>query len=148
MQRNETRLDFLKTNEPGEPKTMKRRVSSPLKEESSEPNKPLKFRLDKLERSHPYLVERGLTTETLVDFGAGFCAEGIMAGRIAIPIHNPKGDVVAYAGRLIGEPTDDNPKYKLPPGFRKSLELINFFPSSTTPSTIAPPFEFANEPIS
>jgi hypothetical protein len=28
--------------------------------ESSAPNKPLKFRLDKLERSHPYLIERRL----------------------------------------------------------------------------------------
>lgn len=94
-------------------------------EDADTPNKPLKFRLEKLERSHPYLIERGLTKETLVDFGAGFCAKGIMAGRIAIPIHNPDGEVVAYAGRLIGEPNNDNPKYKLPPGFKKSLELFN-----------------------
>ena len=94
-------------------------------EDTSAPNKPLKFRLEKLERSHPYLTDRGLTIETLVDFGAGFCAKGMMAGRIAIPIHNPNGEVVAYAGRLVGEPTEDNPKYKLPPGFRKSLELFN-----------------------
>ena len=81
--------------------------------------------MEKLERNHPYLAKRGLTIETLVDFGAGFCAKGMMAGRIAIPIHSPNGEVVAYAGRLIGEPSDDNPKYKLPPGFRKSLELFN-----------------------
>ena len=57
--------------------------------ESSVPNAPLKFRLDKLERSHPYLLEqRGLTPETIVDFGIGFCAKGMMADRIAIPIHN------------------------------------------------------------
>jgi DNA primase len=92
---------------------------------TSGPNKPLKFCLEKLERNHPYLTDRGLTTETLVDFGAGFCGKGMMAGRIAIPIHNPNGEVVAYAGRLVDEPTDDNPKYKLPPGFRKSLELFN-----------------------
>ena len=91
------------------------------------PNKPLQFRLDKLEREHPYLIkERGLTLETIVDFGVGFCAKGMMAGRIVIPIHNPEGSVVAYAGRFPGEPTDENtPKYKLPPGFRKSLELFN-----------------------
>ena len=36
------------------------------------PNAPLKFRLDKLERSHPYLIEqRGLSPETIVDFGIG-----------------------------------------------------------------------------
>jgi DNA primase len=71
------------------------------------------------------LAERGLTPETVAEFGAGFCAKGMMAGRIAIPIQNESGAVVAYAGRLIGEPNDDNPKYKLPPGFRKSLELFN-----------------------
>jgi DNA primase len=97
----------------------------PRPEENTGPNKPLKFRLEKLERSHPYLTERGLTTETLVDFGAGFCAKGMMAGRIAIPIHNVNSEVVAYAGRLIGEPSEENPKYKLPPSFKKSLELFN-----------------------
>ena len=93
--------------------------------EKSTPNAPLKFRLDKLERSHPYLAERGLTLETIVDFGLGFCSKGMMAERIAIPIHNTKGEVVAYAGRFPGEPADDTPKYKLPQGFRKSQELFN-----------------------
>jgi DNA primase len=93
--------------------------------ESSAPNTPLKFRLEKLERDHPYLAERGLTLETLVDFGVGYCAKGMMAERIAIPIHNPQGEVVAYAGRFIGDPEEGTPKYKLPQGFRKSLELYN-----------------------
>lgn len=88
-------------------------------------NKPLKFRLDKLEREHPYLIERGLTPETITAFGVGYCVKGMMADRIAIPIHNPEGNVVAYAGRFPGEPPEDTPKYKLPPGFRKSLELFN-----------------------
>jgi DNA primase len=90
------------------------------------PNAALKFRLDKLEREHPYLIkERGLLLETIVDFGIGFCAKGMMAGRIAIPIHSPDGNVVAYAGRWPGEPAEDTPKYKLPQGFRKSLEVFN-----------------------
>ena len=94
--------------------------------ESNVPNAPLKFRLDKLERNHPYLLEqRGLTPETIVDFGIGYCAKGMMADRIAIPIHNVKGEVVAYAGRFIGAPPEGAPKYKLPPGFRKSQELFN-----------------------
>jgi DNA primase len=93
--------------------------------ENSAPNKPLQFRLDKLERSHPYLAERGLTLETIVDFGIGFCAKGMMADRIAIPIQNPEGNVVAYAGRFPGEPPEGTPKYKLPQGFRKSQELFN-----------------------
>ena len=48
-----------------------------------------------------------------------------MAERIAIPIHNVEGKVVAYAGRIPEEPAGDIAKYKLPQGFRKSLELFN-----------------------
>jgi DNA primase len=98
-------------------------TSSP---EKVAPNTPLKFRLDKLEREHPYLTqERGLSLETIIDFGIGYCSKGMMADRIAIPIHNANGEVVAYAGRFIGAPPEGAPKYKLPPGFRKSQELFN-----------------------
>jgi len=94
--------------------------------EKAVPNPPLKFRLDKLERNHPYLTdERGLTQETIIDFGLGHCSKGMMADRIAIPIHNIQGEVVAYAGRFPGEPAEGTPKYKLPQGFRKSQELFN-----------------------
>lgn len=109
---------------PPAPKPMAKKATVP-QEKNTTPNPPLKFRLDKLERSHPYLTERGLTQETVVDFGIGYCAKGTMAERIAIPIHNKEGQVVAYAGRFPGEPSDDKPKYKLPQGFRKSLELFN-----------------------
>jgi DNA primase len=105
-------------------------------QESGAPNKPLKFRLDKLEREHPYLVERGLTLETIVDFGVGYCAKGMMAERIAIPIQNPEGAVVAYAGRFPGEPAEGTPKYKLPQGFRKSLELFNIDRASKEPGPL------------
>lgn len=99
--------------------------TKPPAQESTKPNQPLKFRLDKLDLNHPYLTERGLTTKTIVDFGVGFCSKGMMADRIAIPIHNLEGKVMAYAGRWPGEPAEDTPKYKLPQGFRKSLELFN-----------------------
>lgn len=96
--------------------------------EDNQPNAPLKFKLDKLQREHPYLAqERGLTLETIVDFGLGFfTGKGMMAGRVVIPIHNAKGELVAYAGRWPGEPPDkDTPKYKLPSDFKKSQELYN-----------------------
>lgn len=105
----------------GKPASKKASVDS----EKVTPNKPLKFRLDKLDPDHPYLRERGLTPQTIKEFGIGFCEKGMMAGRIAIPISNPEGAVVAYAGRFPGEPAEDTPKYKLPQGFRKSLELFN-----------------------
>ena len=101
------------------------RSSKPAPPESTQPNQPLKFRLDKLDGNHPYLTERGLTAATIADFGLGYCAKGTMAERIAIPIHDPEGRVLAYAGRWPGEPPGDAPKYKLPQGFRKSLELFN-----------------------
>jgi len=116
--------DAGETNDAPAPRPATKRTAAPA--EKSVPNTPLKFRLDKLEREHPYLMEeRGLTLETIVDFGIGFCSKGMMADRIAIPIHNAKGEVVAYAGRFPGEPPEGTPKYKLPQGFRKSQELFN-----------------------
>ena len=122
-QQGKSEGDTPKRDTPSEPKVAEQKAA-PVTEETG-PNKPLKFRLDKLERSHPYLTDRGLTQETIVDFGVGYCVKGMMAERIAIPIHNLDGGVVAYCGRWPGEPAADVPKYKLPPGFRKSLELFN-----------------------
>ena len=115
-----------KTSAPASKPATRPAMTPKFTPENNVPNVPLKFRLDKLERSHPYLTEqRGLTPETIVDFGIGYCSKGMMADRIAIPIHNVKGEVVAYAGRYIGVPPEGAPKYKLPPGFRKSQELFN-----------------------
>ena len=97
------------------------------KPEDNTPNPPLKFRLEKLNRSHPYFTERGINQETVVDFGLGYFTgeKGLMVGHIVIPIHNANGEVVAYAGRWPGEPPNNTPKYKLPPGFKKGQELFN-----------------------
>lgn len=104
----------------------RRSTPPPAKEpEPDKPNVPLKFRLEKLEREHPYLVERGLSLETIIEFGVGFCTKGMMKDHIAVPIHNVAGEVVAYAGRWPGEPPEDTPKYKLPKGFAKSQEVFN-----------------------
>jgi DNA primase len=94
--------------------------------ETAKVNPPLKFALKSLDPAHPYLTERGLTTETIAHFGVGWCTgKGIMAGRIAIPIHNEQGELVAYAGRWPGDPPDGEGKYKLPTGFHKSLVVYN-----------------------
>jgi len=88
----------------------------------SECNKQLGFTLQKIDHAHPYLAERGITEETAREFGAGFFpGKGSMSGRIVIPIHNPTGELVAYAGRSIDT---TEPRYKFPAGFRKSLELF------------------------
>jgi DNA primase len=90
------------------------------------PNEPLPFTLSDLDTMHPYLALRGLMTETIDAFGVGYCTKGLMAGRIAIPIHNAEGEIVAYAGRTPENPRDGQPKYLFPRGFRKSLELFNY----------------------
>ena len=95
-----------------------------VKEEKE--NKPLKFALKHLDQEHPYIKERGLRKETIKEFGLGYCQKGIMAGRIAIPIHNEHGQLVAYIGRWPGDPPEEEPRYKLPAGFHKSLVLYNF----------------------
>jgi DNA primase len=91
------------------------------KEEGS--NRPLRFALTGVEGNHPYLAKRGIDPATAAEFGVGFYpGPGLMSGRIVIPIRNLHGQLVAYAGRAL-----DNrpPKYKLPAGFRKALELFN-----------------------
>lgn len=107
------------TDTPGAGKT-----ASAGSEAPEEVNRPLTFAL-KLDPEHPYLAERGLTQATIATFGLGYCSRGVMKGRIAIPIHNGGGELVAYAGRWPGNPPGEEPKYKLPDGFKKSLVLYN-----------------------
>jgi DNA primase len=91
------------------------------KEEAS--NLPLRFALTGVEINHPYLVQRGIDPATATEFGVGhYPRPGLMRGRIVIPIRNVHGQLVAYAGRALD---DRPPKYKLPAGFRKALELFN-----------------------
>jgi DNA primase len=99
-------------------------------------NVPLDFELKGLDPAHPYFAKRGLTPETVAHFGLGCCARGLMQGRIAIPLRNPKGQLIGYAGRVIDDTliTDENPKYRFPAPrehegkrfeFSKSLFLYN-----------------------
>lgn len=86
-------------------------------------NKPLNFQLKGVDSAHPYISSRGITKETAEAFGVGFFSgRGSMSGRVVIPIHNERGELVAYAGRAID---DSEPRYKLPAGFHKSVELFN-----------------------
>jgi DNA primase len=95
-------------------------------------NPPLRFALRGVDSAHPYLVQRGIDRATAVEFGVGFYAgPGLLSGRIVIPIRNQGDQIVAYAGRALdGRP----PKYKLPAGFRKALELFNLYRAATTSS--------------
>lgn len=79
-------------------------------------NAPLDFELKKLDPEHPYLKARGLDCETIAYFGIGYCKQGLMSGRIAIPLRDTQGRLIGYAGRLVddGKTDADTPKYKLP----------------------------------
>jgi len=89
-------------------------------------NKPLTFELKGLKSNHPFLRKtKGLTVETVKTFGLGFCSKGLLAGWVAIPIHN-EGQLVAYIGRAVNDTqAESEGKYKVPPGFKKSLEVFN-----------------------
>lgn len=98
----------------------------PHQSENQIENQPLAFILA-LNQEHPYLKERGLTKETVEYFGLGYASKGIMKNRICIPIHDYKGNLVAYAGRALDDKSAiEGGKYKLPVNFHKSQVLFNF----------------------
>lgn len=49
-------------------------------------NAPLNFDLKELDPSHPYLLARGFTPETIAHFGLGFCSRGYHKNRLANPL--------------------------------------------------------------
>jgi DNA primase len=88
-------------------------------------NRPLAFALE-LDPSHAYFEKRRVAPATVHTFGLGYCARGIMRGRVCIPVHNKEGALIGYAGRW---PTDilpsGVPRYRLPKGFKKSAVIFN-----------------------
>jgi DNA primase len=102
--------------------------ATPAREEpEAGTNPPLKFTFKHLDTRHSYLTqERGLKEATIDAFGLGYHAgKGIMHDRVVIPIHNERGELVAYAGRSLGDPPEGSGKYAFPPNFKKSLVLFN-----------------------
>lgn len=86
-------------------------------------NPPLRFVLQYVDAGHPYLASRGVMPKTVRTFGLGlYTGKGLLRGRIVIPIHNAAGELIAYAGRAID---GQEPKYRFPAGFRKSLVLFS-----------------------
>jgi DNA primase len=98
-------------------------------------NPPLRFALQYVDARHAYLAARGVIPETVRTFGLGFyTGKGLLRGRIVIPIHNASGELIAYAGRAID---GQEPKYRFPAGFRKSLVLFNLHRAiATNASTV------------
>jgi len=91
-------------------------------------NAPLDFELKRLDPNHPYLEKRGFDKETIARFGLGFASKGMLAGRIAIPIHNPQGTLVGYAGRIVDDRaiSEEHPRYKFPPPRERDGKVYEF----------------------
>jgi DNA primase len=83
----------------------------------------LTFTLKTLDPNHAALALLGLRAETLTRFDAGYCTKGFLKGRLAIPIHNVRGELIAYAGLAVEE--GETPRYLLPPNFYQALEVFN-----------------------
>ena len=100
------------------------------KDKSVKPsNQPLTFEL-KLDHKHPFIEARkeqlGFKKKLVKQFGIGFANQGIMKERICFPIHNVKGELIAYSGRWASdELPEGTPRYLLPKGFEKSKVLYN-----------------------
>ena len=98
----------------GEPQRIRKKETAPT---------PLRFSLRPIDSGHVYLKQRGIDIDTAAEFGIGYYpGPGLLEGRVVIPIHNDRGQLVAYAGRAIDGRV---PKYKLPAGFPKSKVLFN-----------------------
>ena len=87
----------------------------PLPERSLKP-------LDYLQATHEAVQALGLSPETCDHFGAGFAPKGIMRGRLAIPIHDRAGTLLAYCGRALNE---ESPSLIFPNGFDPRGAIFN-----------------------
>ena len=78
--------------------------------------------LDYLQASHEAVQALGVSPETCAQFGAGFAPKGIMRGRLAIPIHDSAGTLLAYCGRAVN---DESPSLTFPNGFDPRGAIFN-----------------------
>jgi DNA primase len=56
-----------------------------------------------LDPAHAALAPLGIAPETFREWWAGYSAAGVNRGRLAFPIASKDGEILGYAGRLLGE---------------------------------------------
>lgn len=76
-----------------------------------------------LDPDHEAIVSLGLEPETVAALGAGVSTKGMMRGRLAFPLHNVSGELIAYAGFKLDK-ASEGPRWLLPKDFNPGLELI------------------------
>jgi hypothetical protein len=98
-------------------------ANNPAMPSDSQRDRPLRFRLHGIDHVHSYLKARGISPSTARAFGIGFYGgPGLHHGRVVIPIHDDRHELLAYAGRAVN---GEEPKYRFPSGFHKSQVLFN-----------------------
>lgn len=91
-------------------------------------NEPLDFTLKGLDAGHGFFKEIGVSVETADFFGAGYTSRGLLAERIAIPLHDEEGKLVGYAGRAVDEASvsEDSPLYLFPSKRERTGKILDF----------------------
>ena len=75
-----------------------------------------------LQPEHPLVQALGISKETADHFGAGYAPKGIMRGRLAIPIHDADGVLLAYCGQAVN---GESPTLIFPKDFQPQEFVFN-----------------------
>lgn len=75
-----------------------------------------------LQPDHELVAKLGLSHDSCEQFGAGYAPKGIMRGRLAIPIHDLDGNLVAYCGQTV---RNETPALIFPNGFDPVTGMFN-----------------------
>jgi DNA primase len=76
--------------------------------------------LDYLQTDWDGRDDLAVSEETLKHFGVGYAPKGMMQGRLAIPLHDTDGKLVAYVGVAM-KPEEAQQRYKFPKDFVPDL---------------------------
>ena len=76
--------------------------------------------LDYLQTDWDGRDDLAVSAETLSYFGAGYAPKGMMQGRLAVPLHDKDGTLVAYVGVAM-KPEEAKQRYKYPKDFVPDL---------------------------
>lgn len=90
------------------------------------PFRPFTARLN-LDPAVPFLAGKGIRPETARGFDCGlFRGSGFLQGCVAVRLHDPSGQPVGYAGRVLDPDRARHGKWKLPARLPKRSLLFNF----------------------
>ena len=94
--------------------------------------KPFRRRLTGLRvEGVPALETKGISSKTAKKFGVGYCSQGMMKGRIVVPIHNSRvsgtedKEILCYAGYSLTKRAKEFGDWRFPDGFEKAKHLFN-----------------------